>query len=361
MGNGFSPEHHAQDANAKRTERSLGTYDKVFQTVRDVVYTLSPHGVITSLNPVFETLSGWTCREWIGKHFAPLIHPEDLPLAVNAFKRALEGETPPMFELRIMAKSGGFRIGEFLETPQIENGRIVGVTGIARDITQRKERDLSNLALRLETIRAEERTRISRDLHDELGQTLTAMKFEIQWIARLLSERSGEPLSSLLRPKINSILERVESTSAAVQKIAFELRPSVLDTFGLEAAIVLQVDEFATRTGIAYETHFHFDHAKITAEQSTALFRILQEALTNVERHAQATKVWVNLTEEMGRLRLEVRNNGIGIPECRVRDPQSLGLLGMRERIRPLGGEIQIVGSQGEGTRLVASLPTLDT
>jgi PAS domain S-box-containing protein len=118
-------------------------YSRLFDNVRDVIYTLDLEGAITTLNHSFERITGWSAGEWLGQPFGPLVHPEDLPVAMDNFRRVVQGETPSVFELRIVTQGGGYRVGEFLETPEIENGQVVGVLGIARDITERKPLDLA--------------------------------------------------------------------------------------------------------------------------------------------------------------------------------------------------------------------------
>lgn len=467
---------------------------KLFDLVLDVIYMFSHQGVILSLNPAFETLTGWPTTQWIGKPFYDLIHPDDRPSIIEKFERLLQGESLPLTETRLLTRSGEYKFVECLGTREATNDRVVGVLGIARDITDRRRSEetlrqseqrfrqvvenirevfwmsdpskgtmlyispgyqeiwgrtceslyasprswldsiypddqpriveashttqmdgsyneeyrivrpdgsirwihdrafpirddfgtvyriagiaedvterknlqdklrdsnqaLGSLAIRLQTIREDERTRCSRDLHDQLGQALVTSKFYLQWMDQALSAGNFSDVVPVWQSRLKSVIQEMDTTLAVVQKICFDLRPAELDQLGLGAALERQVQEFAGRTGIACETAVHVDEKRMTIDQSTVLFRVLQEALTNIARHAAATHVDVELTEENGQVRLQVRDDGIGIHESKIHNEKSLGLLGMRERLRPLHGHLHIAASQGKGTTLVALLP----
>ncbi len=202
---------------------------------------------------------------------------------------------------------------------------------------------LRKLAEGLHLAREEERSRIARELHDELGQALTAIRLEI---ACVMTQLPGQEV--LLKEKLQSVTAMIDSAVHSVRRISTELRPAVLE-LGLVAAIEWQAREFETRTGIACELHVPSHDVVLPGNALTAIFRIFQESLTNVARHSGATRTWIILAEEPGRLFLEVRDNGRGM----AADPmngRSLGLLGMRERAISIGGELTFRGRVGEGT-----------
>ena len=207
------------------------------------------------------------------------------------------------------------------------------------------------LASRLETIREEERKRIAREIHDELGQALTAIKIEL---SSLLFEWPAEQ-----KPfkRAESITRLVDQTIESVRKISTAVRPGILDALGLVAAVEWAAEEFETRTGTRCRIDVPKDALKIDQERATAIFRILQEALTNVARHANATQVDIRLAREDGSLSLEVHDNGIGIAEEQLSARGSLGILGMRERTLVLGGEFLISGTPNQGTRVRVRIP----
>ncbi len=233
-----------------------------------------------------------------------------------------------------------------------------------RDITERKksEKALKNsceqiryLASYLQTIREKERTDIAREIHDGLGQSLTALKFDLMNLTRDIDRPEGQEHSSILA-KMHVMSDFIDELSNQVHKIAMELRPGILDHLGLSSAIEWQLQDFKKRTGISGE-YTPAVKTTVNGEIATAIFRILQEALTNVIRHANATTVEVTLKEEAGYLILEVQDNGEGFSENNLHDEHSLGLLGMKERAYSHGGTLDIKSTVGAGTKVVVSVP----
>ncbi|MFN8495986.1 MAG: histidine kinase [Caldilineaceae bacterium] len=212
--------------------------------------------------------------------------------------------------------------------------------------------ELRKLSQQLIQITEQERTRISREIHDQLGQSLTAIKMEL----RSAQKRLGADQPSVLE-KLNAISALADETIQTVRRIATGLRPGILDDFGLEATVEWQLQEFEQRSGIHCELAAALDEAKLDADMSTAAFRILQEALTNVARHAGATEVVVTLTTDAQRFMLIVQDNGQGIQEEQPSGTTSLGLFGMRERAMQLGGFVEITSVEGQGTTVTLTLP----
>jgi len=230
---------------------------------------------------------------------------------------------------------------------------------IASDLSQTKraERELRasseqlrSLAAHLMTVREEERTRISREVHDELGQLLTAVNMDLAWLAGRLPLKNGQMLE-----RIRSTRQLAESLIQAVRKISTELRPGILD-MGLAAAVEWQVQEFQARTGIQCN-HRLLTREAFAPDVSTALFRILQESLTNIARHAKATRAEVVLQKQRDRLVLWMRDNDRGFDQADPSLSKSLGLLGVRERAAILGGQVNISSAPGKGTTVTAWIP----
>ena len=216
----------------------------------------------------------------------------------------------------------------------------------------RAQAQLRALAARLISIREEERARIAREIHDELGQFLTGLKMDVAWLRKHL----GKDQAPLL-DKTETMRRLIDSTLQVVRRIATGMRPEILDDMGLVAAIAWQAKEFQKRMGIRCRVELPAAQPDLGSELSTAVFRIFQEILTNIARHAKASSVGVQLQISAQRLTLEVVDDGSGIAEGAVHARESLGLLGMQERAQLFGGEVSIRGSPGRGTTVALSIP----
>lgn len=215
---------------------------------------------------------------------------------------------------------------------------------------------LRALSVYLQHVREEEQIRIAREVHDELGQQLTGLKLQLTWLCGRLPKK----LESL-HEKARSMSERIDETIQAVRRIATELRPGLLDAAGLLAAIEWQAHQFEKQTGIRCRVRSSVKETLWNQDLNTVFFRIFQETLTNVIRHANATRVEVRLYESGGFLVLEVKDNGRGISEVEIRNTKSIGLIGMRERAALLGGEVRLRGKAGSGTEVSVRVPMPET
>jgi signal transduction histidine kinase len=221
----------------------------------------------------------------------------------------------------------------------------------AEEEVRHSHEQLRNLYRRLELVREEERTRMSREIHDELAQALTALKMEISLLDKKLAKQN-----SSLQSSTQMMLEILDTTIQAGKKLVMDLRPPILDDFGLPEAIEWQAIEFENRTGIQCDVDLYDNDFVLDKERSTTLFRIFQETLTNVTRHAQADKININLKGCDASVTLQVRDNGIGITEEQIKNSRSLGLLGIRERALVWGGKVVIMGTPNEGTIVTIKL-----
>ena len=221
----------------------------------------------------------------------------------------------------------------------------------AEESLRESEYRYRELARRAERIREQERTRISREIHDELGQSLTAVKMDLAQLSALISK----DVDSAIR-QTRLISNQLDSSMDMVRRIASDLRPRNLDYLGLAAAIEWHVKEFEARTGIQSNLKLR-ENLHLNTEQATVLFRILQETLTNVARHAEASSVSVQLDEGPEGVILEITDDGKGIEDSRVRDLKSIGILGMQERAAGIGGTLEILGIPGKGTSVRVRIP----
>jgi signal transduction histidine kinase len=228
----------------------------------------------------------------------------------------------------------------------------------AKERTRRKsvEESLHALTARLQASREEERMKIAREIHDELGQALTGMKLGLTWIRRRLYSRAKAVPRKQVFAKIDELGALADATADRVRKICAELRPNILDDLGLVPAIQWQAREFQSRTNIRCSMRLP-DALDVPEDQATAIFRIFQEILTNVARHARANAVLISLKKTATSLQLRVADNGCGIEPAAIGSNQSLGLLGMRERAALLGGKLEIRGLPGRGTTVHVTLP----
>lgn len=235
------------------------------------------------------------------------------------------------------------------------------VFSIVRDISERKRaqkalqlshEQLRNLASRLHDIREEERSMIAREIHDELGQLLTVLKIEISLLCKRFTQNDQD-----IRQKVDTISGLINQAVESVQQISSKLRPGILDEVGLVAALEWQAQEFSKHTGIQCRYSLTEEDIQLDKDKSTALFRIFQEALTNVARHSNAKRVSIFLKKTSNRVILEITDNGCGIKRQQIDSPRSLGILGMRERALVFGGSVSIRGVQGKGTHVKVEMP----
>ena len=194
---------------------------------------------------------------------------------------------------------------------------------------------------------------MAREIHDELGQALTVIKLDLSWLRTKPQRNQRE-----FRKKVKSMMDHVDHTIERMRKIVSELRPSILDDLGLIPAIEWQVKEFQKRSGIRSRIRSNVQEADVTPDHSAAVFRVVQEALTNVMRHSKAKSVQVDLKKEQGLLKISVTDDGEGIKEEAIKELKSLGIIGMRERMLRIGGDFKIHSTPGSGTRVEIVLGT---
>jgi len=222
----------------------------------------------------------------------------------------------------------------------------------AEQTVQRSREELRNLSNRLQLVREEEKTHIAREIHDELGQAMTALKMDLMFL-----EEGLEKGPDICREKIQEISRLVDETVLSIQRICFQLRPKILDLLGLQEAMEWQAQDFEKRTSIHCVMCFAPERIRLDQSQTVGMFRVFQETLSNVMRHAKATAIQIGLTQYHEFVELVVKDNGIGITSAQIEDSQSLGLIGMRERILHLGGTMTVQGWTNQGTEIQFRIP----
>ena len=360
----------------KRVEEQLRESEARFkdlaETIRDVFWISTPTiDRMLFVSPAYETIWGRTCESLYQRplSFAEAVHPEDQARFMAAVPLHAKGKWE--IEYRILRPDGAVRWILDRGFPiRDDQGTVVRMCGIAKDITERKRAEeelrgsreaLRALFTRLELAREEERTRVARDIHDDLGQNLTAIKMDLRWIERALEKAAASPGLDAVKARAISAIEVADAMTAVVQELATQLRPGVLDKLGLGPAIRFELRRFQAHSGIKCGASVPDALPSPAPAVATALFRILQECLTNVARHSGATRTSVRLDVRGNDLLLRVHDNGSGIAAEALDRPMSLGLLGMKERAAVLDGEVTIRRNRNRGTVVTVRIPNHET
>ncbi|HEX5885798.1 MAG TPA: PAS domain S-box protein [Pyrinomonadaceae bacterium] len=347
----------------KRAEEALQASESRFSIAfnsNPMLSTISmlDGGRFLAVNDSFVALTGYSREEAVGHTALELNlwpNPDDRRKVMDKLKKEKRLRD---FEVGIRMKNGEQR-KLLLSVEKIELDGQVCLLHVANDVTMRKraEEALRALSARLRSAREEEGTRIAREIHDELGGALTGLKWDLERIDALLIASANDSLIPNVHERITSMMAIIETTISTVRRIASELRPGMLDDLGLVAAIEWQVEQFQARTGIKCHWTNTANEVELDREESTTVFRILQEILTNVLRHAQATNLYVKLSRTKQHLELEVKDDGRGITRSQRTNPRSLGLLGMKERALLVGGDVHVTGKEGHGTTVLVRVP----
>ncbi len=320
------------------------------------------------INPLITNILGFSqdqIKQVGSQFFQSVLHPEDACVFERLKERFDHAGYKDILESEYRMKNvhGEWRWFQSRDVifKKTSRGLPQLILGIAQDITERKKAEeelnqsreqLRVLLAHQQSVREEERTRISREIHDELGQSLTALKIDLSWLAKRLSKDQ-----EVLVEKAIEMTRQIDLNIQTVKRISAELRPGLLDDLGLTAALEWQAEEFEQRQGIRCELRIRPDDITLDRDISTAIFRIFQETITNVVRHAKASRITVHLTKETRGVVLTVRDDGRGITRKQIASPTSIGLIGMRERVNFLGGTLDISGTRHKGTIVKVSIP----
>jgi PAS domain S-box-containing protein len=367
----------------------------LLESTGEGIFGIDTAGCCTFINRAGAEMLGWRTEQVLGRNMHDLIHhthgdgshyPEaDCPI-FNAFRQGL----PCRIDREVLWRADGSPFSaEYSSYPILDGGVVQGAVVTFVDITERRQAEellhqaraeleqrvasrtaelsaalgqLRDLSAYLETVREDERTRIARDIHDELGSLLVALKMDVEWMGKRVEDRPP------LQHKCQGMGRLIATAVDNVGRIITDLRPSILDHQGIWAALEWQAQEFVETTELAHDVQVHV-HADVRAPGGVlgerwgiAVFRIFQEMLSNVARHAQATAVSIRLYVDAPPdpvLHITVRDDGVGTDEAALNHPQSYGVMGMRERAGHFGGTLQIESAPGNGTwvRLTMPLP----
>ncbi|MBI5693155.1 MAG: PAS domain S-box protein [Verrucomicrobia bacterium] len=362
---------HADITARKLAEMALQASEARFRSVvedqTEVICRFQADGTFTFVNDVYCRLFGKSRAELIGRRWQPKALAEDLPHITAQLATLSPAHPVVVIENRAHTQPGGVRWMQWINRGFFDDtGRLREIQAVGRDIHERKQVELEHhaareqlraLAARLQVVREEERTMVAREIHDVLAQDLTRLKIDLVWLQRRLEEaRSSLPRRSLAA-RVAEMSQATDAVICSVQRLATGLRPAVLDAFGLCAAVEWQTRDFESHVGIRCALHLPAEEPPLDRAAATAAFRILQESLTNVARHAHATEVVVEMQQADRQLILRIHDNGCGISPGALLTPISIGLAGMRERAQLLGGILTIDGVTDGGTTVELRLP----
>ena len=343
--------------------RALTEVDQVFETAADGMRIVGRDFRVLRANETFAKLIGLPKHEIIGRKCNEVFWGDRCDTPGCPLARVLDGDQYVEYDSDKVRPDGTSVPCIVSATPyRHPDGTIIGIVEDFKDISERKraEKDLKEsgerlreLTAHLQSIREEERSRIAREIHDELGQVLTALSLDVRWLRKRLPAELGE-----LREKTQSMGGLITTTVNSISRICSELRPAILDDVGLSAAIEWQAEEFTSRTGIVCNIKTEPAEIKLSEELSVAIFRIFQETLTNIVRHAKASEVDVQLQLTPSDFSMQVSDDGVGIEIAGPQKVHSFGLLGVKERVRGFGGELTLCTGDKGGACLDIVIPT---
>lgn len=348
----------------QRAERALADSEERFRLMADsapvLIWIAGPDQRYLWFNQMWLNFTGRTLAQELGGGWTQGLHPDDYETCMSVQACAFHTQHPFSMEYRLRSQDGHYHYMLAHGVPRTSpSGKFLGYIGSCTDITERKKVEealrhsrqmLRHLVSYQERVREDERKRIAREIHDDLGQNLLALRIDVS----MLHARTANSHPKL-NERVHSALNHIDATMKAVRAAINNLRPTVLD-LGLNAAIEWQVQDFQRRSGIECELTMEHDFY-LDDTHATALFRILQESLNNIIRHAKASQVWISLIGDRNNLVMTISDDGIGMyPDCR-RKANSFGLVGIEERINALGGEFHVDSNPNRGTTLMISLP----
>ena len=350
----------------KQAQEQITMLAHAVRSINECVSITDTNNNIVFVNRAFLDTYGYTEQELLGKNINLV---RSLKISDEDGERIRLSTLEGMWHGELMNKrKDGSEFPIFLSTTMVCDNKWepIALIGVATDVTERKReeeeinkshKELRMLANHLQNIREEERNHLAREFHDQIGQSMTALKMDLSLLLRTISDEKQDVQRKLVIEELQSMQKLVDETSQLLWAIISELRPQMLDDLGLVATFEWEAQRFESRTGISCEFKSTAGDIQMDSKKSIALFRIYQEALTNITRHANATVVKSVLQRDDEVLVLEIKDNGRGIAFDKQSKPKSFGIIGMRERALAISGSFKISGVAGEGTTIIVQVP----
>ena len=346
----------------KKTENDLNKSEESWHSLTmnspNHILILDLHGKVRFINWV---TSGFKKEDIVNNSIYNIIPSQFVERVKESLKDVRKTKKAKIYETKFVFPDGKVVWYDARIAPIIEYDEIMGYTVNCSDITKRKNTEielnksnkkLHELTLHMQEVIENEKKKIALDLHDDLGQKLTALHMDLSWLkTRIIKDLPH------LSDKLNDMAELLNLSMKNVQEIATELRPSILDNLGLISAVEWLLEEYMRKSNIEYQFDVSPEGIKINKQLTVAIFRIIQEALTNVVRHANATIVKVSIEKESNLLNVMIKDNGKGITKSNIEGSKSFGLMGIKERASVFKGKVEITGELNKGTKLLVKIP----
>lgn len=336
-------------------------YRSIFENSPSTIIVVDKNLRVNTINKPFAAFN----ESVLHKNLVDLFSVESKSVIEESLRFSFSNARPASFTAK-SNDSKSLQYYEVMVSPQIKNGIVENLTLICSDISERVSYEktikdtnekLHALAAHLQTIREEERTLIAREIHDQLGQELTALKMDVSFISKKIEKSRITPDWDGIQDGLKSMNNIIDQTIGSVRRIASELRPDILDKLGLKEAIEWHAEEFEKRSGIKCVVFIDNDELNFNSVLNTTIYRIVQESLTNVARHSKASKAQINITVTEDIINLRICDDGVGINQFEIENTKSLGLVGIKERAYNVDGTFEISGEKGKGTVININIP----
>jgi len=342
-------------------------YRQLFESAIDMIHIVDDQYNIIDINNTELRKLGYSRKELIGQPLNKILHPDFRPTTKGRIQTVRDGETIKSYETALLTKDGKKILVKVNVVPKMVGGKFIGAQAIIHDITESKKAEsqlkesykaLREMGYKLESIREEEKKRIAVEIHDQLGQELTAIKLELYLINVLFKQKKDlSKMDQVLMAKVNSVISKTSSTIETVRRISHDLRPAVLDHLGLISSIRMLLKNFEQSNNIKVKANILDDELDFEQDFTVNVYRVLQEALTNISKHANATLVKIDFIIKDELMELNISDNGAGFNQDKIKESEKFGIYNMTERIKKLEGDFRIRSKENSGTSIKITFP----